>query len=346
MRSDKVDFAFLDSGTGGIPYMISLHKKMPDAKCVYLGDTENFPYGEKSPEQVTSCSSKTIRKIVSLWSPKVIVIACNTISVTALEELRKLFPEISIIGTVPAIKLGAKVSKNKRIGLLATNATVKHPYCQRLIEDFASDCFVAKRGDPELVDFIEKKYFTAGEEDRLKAVKPAADFFKSQNCDTVILGCTHFTHIFNEMKKACGPDVKVVDSRDGVANQALRKLKLELEGKSFSENETESEIDAENENELKSEKIDSNSEIELKEPKSEKIDSETEIESKSETESNSKSKIETSAENLENETNANSASNSKNLENLTFFVTKASQKEILEYEILCRNMDIPWGGII
>ena len=290
MRSDKVDFAFLDSGTGGIPYMISLHKKMPDAKCVYLGDTANFPYGEKSPEQVTSCSSKTIRKIVSLWSPKVIVIACNTISVTALEELRKLFSEISIIGTVPAIKLGAKVSKNKRIGLLATNATVRHPYCQRLIEDFASDCFVAKRGDPELVDFIEKKYFTASEEERLEAVKPAADFFKSQNCDTVILGCTHFTHIFNEMKKACGPEVKVVDSRDGVANQAVRKLKSEIET----------------------------------EPKEEKSFVENDFESESETKSES----------------------SPNLKNLTFFVTKANQKEILEYEILCRNMNIPWGGII
>ena len=288
MRSDKVDFAFLDSGTGGIPYMISLHKKMPDAKCVYLGDTANFPYGEKSPEQVTECSSKTIRKIISLWSPKVIVIACNTISVTALEELRKLFPEISIIGTVPAIKLGAKVSKNKRIGLLATNATVKHPSCQRLIEDFASDCFVAKRGDPELVDFIEKKYFTASEEERLEAVKPAADFFKSQNCDTVILGCTHFTHIFSEMEKACGPEVKVVDSRDGVANQALRKLKSEIESESLT------------------------------------ADSEL-----TENESESKPKIE-----------------SKNLKNLTFFVTKANQKETLEYEILCRNMNIPWGGII
>lgn len=334
MRSDKVDFAFLDSGTGGIPYMISLHKKMPDAKCVYLGDTANFPYGEKSPGQVTSCSSKTIRKIVSLWSPKVIVIACNTISVTALDELRKLFPEISIIGTVPAIKLGVKVSKNKRIGLLATNATVKHPYCQRLIEDFASDCFVAKRGDPELVDFIEKKYFTASEEERLEAVKPAADFFKSQNCDTVILGCTHFTHIFNEMKKACGPDVKVVDSRDGVANQALRKLKLEMDEKSFLKNEIGT----------KSEKleIDSNSKNLEIASKSEKIEKNSEIASKTELK---KSENDSKSENVEIEKESGSKS-SPNLKNLTFFVTKANQKEILEYEILCRNMNIPWGGII
>jgi len=332
MRSDKVDFAFLDSGTGGIPYMISLHKKMPDAKCVYLGDTANFPYGEKSPAQVTECSSKTIRKIISLWSPKVIVIACNTISVTALEELRKLFPEISIIGTVPAIKLGAKVSKNKRIGLLATNATVKHPYCQRLIEDFASDCFVAKRGDPELVDFIEKKYFTASETERLEAVKPAAEFFKSQNCDTVILGCTHFTHIFNEMKEVCGSEIKVVDSRDGVANQALRKLKSEIGTENLAADfESEEKSFSENESELKSQKSDFESKKTL---------AETESESKSE------NKIEPANEFEAKSKKSEICSESENLKNLTFFVTKANQKEIVEYEILCRNMNIPWGGII
>lgn len=278
--TSRIDFAFLDSGTGGIPYMISLHEKMPEARCVYLGDTLHFPYGEKTPEQVTECAAETIRTVVKNWNPKVIVIACNTISVTALDELRKIFPEISIIGTVPAIKLAAKITRNKRIGLLATNATVRHPYCQRLIDDFASDCFVAKRGDPDLVNFVEKRYFEADEEERLSAVKPAADFFRSQNCDTVVLGCTHFTHIFNEMKKACGEEIQVVDSRDGVANQAIRKLRMQ----------------------------------------------------------NSKCGID--------ENCANVASPSDELLNLTFFVTKADKKEEEEYKSLCKNMDIPYGGIL
>ncbi len=278
--TSRIDFAFLDSGTGGIPYMISLHEKMPEARCVYLGDTLHFPYGEKTPEQVTECAAETIRTVVKNWNPKVIVIACNTISVTALDELRKIFPEISIIGTVPAIKLAAKITRNKRIGLLATNATVRHPYCQRLIDDFASDCFVAKRGDPDLVNFVEKRYFEADEEERLAAVKPAADFFKAQNCDTVVLGCTHFTHIFNEMKKACGEEIQVVDSRDGVANQAIRKLRMQ----------------------------------------------------------NSKCKTD--------ECGANVASPSDELLNLTFFVTKADKKEEEEYKSLCKNMDIPYGGIL
>lgn len=222
--NDFVDFAFLDSGTGGIPYMLSLCEKLPAASCVYLGDTEHFPYGEKSSAEVTECASKAIQKILDLWNPKAIVVACNTISVTALDSLRQKFPSLPIIGTVPAIKVAALVTKNKKIGLLATRATVNHPYCKKLIQDYASDCQVFNRADPELIDFIEKKYFNAGENERLQAVSEAAEYFKRMGCDTVVLGCTHFTHIAEEMRRACGSQIRVVDSRDGVANQAIRKI--------------------------------------------------------------------------------------------------------------------------
>ena len=280
--SDSVDFAFLDSGTGGIPYMLSLHEKLPRALCVYLGDTLNFPYGEKSSGEVSECASESIQKILDLWSPKAIVIACNTISVTALDSLRARFPSLPIIGTVPAIKVAAEVTKNKKIGLLATTATVNHPYCQRLIKDFASDCSVFMRADPALIDFIEKKYFNASEKERLAAVKEAADFFKSKGCDTVILGCTHFTHIAKEMREACGSGITVVDSRDGVANQAIRKIHEEAKRKS-----------------------------ECGEDFLARNDGAGEIR-----------------------------------ENLTFFVTKADEREISEYKILCKNLKIPFGGVI
>ena len=218
----NIDFAFLDSGTGGIPYMLALKEKFPECRCVYLGDTEHFPYGEKTPEQVTECAASSIKKIVDKWNPKTIVIACNTISVTALNELRKLFPSLPFVGTVPAIKLAGKISKNKRIGLLATNATVNHPYCRELINNFASDCQVFSRGDPDLISFIEHDYFTASHEERLNACKAAVDFFKSKDCDTVILGCTHFCHMASEISEAAGKDVMIVDSREGVSNQAIR----------------------------------------------------------------------------------------------------------------------------
>lgn len=229
-ESKKIDFVFLDSGTGGIPYMLALKQKNPAARCVYVGDTAHFPYGEKTPDAVTECASFVIRLIVERWRPGAVVIACNTISVTALDSLREQFPLLPIVGTVPAIKLAASVTRNKRIGLLATNATVRHPYCQRLIADFANDCTVFSRGDPDLVWFVEHDLFSASQEERQKAVRPAVSFFSERGCDTIILGCTHFTHISGDITKAAGNAVKVVDSRDGVANQALRVEQGEFAG--------------------------------------------------------------------------------------------------------------------
>lgn len=225
---NRIDFAFLDSGTGGIPYMLELKKKSPESKCVYLGDTVHFPYGEKTFEEIVECSSSVISTIIKKWNPRSIIIACNTISVTALDTLRKIYKDLPIVGTVPAIKLAAKVSVNRKIGFLATNASVNHKYSDKLIEDYASDCEVYKRGDPDLISFIEHKFFVASQEEKIAAVKPAVDYFCGLGCDTIILGCTHFTHMAKEIedyfssKMDC--KVFVVDSRDGVANHALEIL--------------------------------------------------------------------------------------------------------------------------
>ncbi|MBE6353604.1 glutamate racemase [Treponema sp.] len=270
------DFAFLDSGTGGLPYMAALKEKIPEATFAYLGDTRNFPYGEKTVSQVTECAGKAIELILKNWNPRTLVIACNTISVTSLDLLRKRFPELPIVGTVPAIKLAASVTKNNRIGLLATNATVNHPYSRHLISDFASNCTVISRGDPDLIDFIEHDLFTSSEKEKKAAVMPAVEFFKKENCDTIILGCTHFTHLADVIQDAAGPSVKVVDSRDGVANQALRLLNA---GTSSKKNESESD-------------------------------------------------------------------NSLHLKSGAFYVTAADEAQCREYEILCRNMKIAWGGVI
>lgn len=224
-----VDFAFLDSGTGGIPYMLLLKEKSPRSRCVYLGDTVHFPYGEKDFNEIVRCASNAINLIIDRWNPRVIVIACNTISVTALDSLRKLHPSLPIVGTVPAIKLAAKISENKRIGFLATNASVNHPYSENLIREFASDCQVFKRGDPDLIEFIEHKLFTATREEKIAAVMPAVEYFNSLGCDTIILGCTHFTHMSREIEEAFASKswrkVFVVDSRDGVSNHALEVIK-------------------------------------------------------------------------------------------------------------------------
>ena len=225
--NERIDFAFLDSGTGGIPYMLALKEKCPNAHCVYLGDTAHFPYGEKSPKLVADCASEAVNLINRLWNPRAIVIACNTISVTALDLLRARFPNLPLVGTVPAIKLAAKLSKNRKIGLLATKATVSNPYTDKLCADFASDCTVFRRGDSNLVRFIEEKFFTSTKDERKEACRGAIEFFAQNDCDVIVLACTHFTHIATDFAEFAGKGVLIVDSRDGVAKQALRVCPLD-----------------------------------------------------------------------------------------------------------------------
>ena len=231
----KIECAFLDSGTGGIPYMLYLKKHHPKITCTYLADCKNFPYGEKTQEQIVECSSSAIKTIIQKWNVSTVIIACNTISVSALSKLRSIFPDISIVGTVPAIKLASELSKNKRIGLLATKATVESEYCKNLQKEFAQDCHLFSRADATLVSFIEKNLFTASEEEKLEAVRPAVNYFIENDCDTVILGCTHFIHFATLIEKLANGKFITVDSRDGVINQALKVIEDNRQSKNRSD---------------------------------------------------------------------------------------------------------------
>lgn len=217
----RYQYAFLDSGTGGLPYLAQLKARAPTASYVYLADTAHFPYGEKTRDEVIEFAVSAVGRLLDRFSPDLVVVACNTISVAALAALREAFG-IPFVGTVPAIKLAAAVSENRRIGLLATERTVRDPYTDGLIRDFAADCHVERVGDSTLVSQIERELVTAGREERLRAVRPSIDHFRAAGVDTIVLACTHFVHVRDEIDEAAGPGIKVIDSRDGVVQQALR----------------------------------------------------------------------------------------------------------------------------
>lgn len=225
--SQHTDLVFIDSGKGGIPYMTYLVEKRPDVKCVYIADTQNFPYGEKTHEQICETVSALCRKIIERFSPKEIVMACNTMSVNTLDLVREQFPDTKFVGTVPPIKLASSVSKKRCIGMLATSSTVNHPYNKKLMEEFASDCKLILRADPKLISFIEHNSFNSTKQQKLNAVKPAVDFFKNAGCDVIMLACTHFLNLSQEFKEVCGADLTVVDSKEGVVKRALSLLDLE-----------------------------------------------------------------------------------------------------------------------
>ena len=214
---------FYDSGIGGLPYLEWLKKHTTGCSFRYLAESAHFPFGTKTEPEIKSIVAESIGRFIESEQPDLIVIACNTASVTALELLRQKY-SIPFVGVVPAIKPAAAISRKKSIGLFATNKTVSQLYTKNLIDTFASGCTVSKFAMPEIVAFVEKNIFTATEDEITRIITPAADFFKKQGVDTVILGCTHFVYLEDTFKTVLGSTISVIDSREGVGNRAISLL--------------------------------------------------------------------------------------------------------------------------
>lgn len=212
----------LDSGIGGFSILRELIKKLPRESTIYVRDTANCPYGSKSPDEIHRLSTRLIRFLLERQC-KLVVVACNTITVSVLSELRQDFPKIPFIGTVPAIKTAVSISKTKRIGILSTETTAKSQYLRDLISQFASGCVVINRGTDALVPLVEKGVLQGERITRAlqKELKP----FQDSKIDCLVLGCTHFSFLKPLMQQIVGRDVVILDSASAIARQTAKILK-------------------------------------------------------------------------------------------------------------------------
>lgn len=215
-----------DSGVGGLPYLQRLREMLPLELFIYVADTANFPYGEKSADELTAILHTQMKLIIEQLNPKLVVVACNTASVVALSGLREAFG-IPFVGVVPAVKPAAEGTVNGNIGLLATRKTVEDPYTDRLEEQFASRCRVYRFAGVDIVDLVEHRFFTAARREIEKILQPASDFFLFREIDHLILACTHFIFLEEELTRVLGNGVKIIDSREGVGRQTVRILERE-----------------------------------------------------------------------------------------------------------------------
>lgn len=214
---------FLDSGIGGLPYLAYARERMPEIRFHYLADNAGFPYGNKPPGLVKDILHDRVRRLRARFLPDALVIACNTASQIALHSLRAAHPGFTIVGTVPAVKPAASQTKTGVIGVLATERTVEDPYLDDLIARYASEVEVVKLPAQDLVSFVENRLLVADLEERIEAVLPYVQTFLDRHVDEVVLACTHFLHLENEISMAIerlgGKDVHIVDSRLGVVNR-------------------------------------------------------------------------------------------------------------------------------
>ncbi|MCK9783154.1 MULTISPECIES: glutamate racemase [Enterobacterales] len=208
-----------DSGVGGLSVYREIREKLPEAHYIYVFDNEAFPYGEKSQEFIIDRVVRIISAVAEKHDLATIVIACNTASTVSLPALRAKFTEIPIVGVVPAIKPAAKLTCNGVVGLLATRATVKRPYTHELIERFATDCKVHSLGSAELVELAERKLH--GESVSLDELrKILTPWLKMKEPpDTVVLGCTHFPLLADELLSVLPDGTRIIDSGAAIARR-------------------------------------------------------------------------------------------------------------------------------
>lgn len=210
---------FFDSGVGGLSVLQPTRSLLPKAPIIYVADNAGYPYGKRSEKEIASRVPALLGRLVERFHPRLAVIACNTASTIALDHVRSAL-DLPVVGTVPAIKPAAEISKSRVIGVLGTEATVRQPYVDNLAAEFASDCMIVRHGAPELVELAEAKL--AGDDVTVDAIRAAAqpmfDAPEGERIDVGVLACTHFPLLRDELSKAF-PRVEWIDGGPGIARR-------------------------------------------------------------------------------------------------------------------------------
>ncbi|MBF9151401.1 glutamate racemase [Novosphingobium jiangmenense] len=209
-----------DSGVGGLSVLAKVRKALPQAPVIYVADNAGLPYGDKTEAQIAARVSGLLGRLTERLRPRLVCIACNTASTIALAAVREVL-EVPIVGTVPAIKPAAAMTRTGVIGLLGTKATIRQAYVDRLEAEFAHDKLLLRHGAPELVAAAEAKLRGESVDEAIyaQAAQALRDQPGGDRIDTVVLACTHFPLVQEELDRAFGRGVRFIDGSDGIARR-------------------------------------------------------------------------------------------------------------------------------
>ena len=217
-----------DSGLGGLTVLREIVKVRPDAHYVYIADDVFFPYGHHSEAEIVARVVPLVGEFIAAHEPDLVVIACNTMSVSVMAPLRAVY-DVPFVGTVPAIKPACAVSKTRRVSVLGTKATVKREYTQALIRDHGQGCEVTLVGSADLASQAEAALsgieisdadifaelapcFVGNGEDRLART------------DTIVLACTHFPLLLDRLVSLAPWPVTWIDPAPAIARRVANLL--------------------------------------------------------------------------------------------------------------------------
>jgi glutamate racemase len=212
---DNRAIGFFDSGLGGLTCIAPLAKLLPEEKVIYFGDTARTPYGSKAPATIKSFSMQIADFLVSN-DVKMLVIACNTISATCLDDLRERYPDIPIIGIItPAAERVARVtSMGNHIGIIGTKVTIASGAYEKALHELNPDLSISSVACPAFVPLIEEGIINSDIMD-LTIRYYMEDFVLENRIDTMVLGCTHYPLIKSSIERIF-PDIKIVNPSEEI----------------------------------------------------------------------------------------------------------------------------------
>jgi glutamate racemase len=214
-----------DSGLGGLTVLAEVLKARPDARYFYAADDAGFPYGRLTPETLLARVMAVMGRLVALHAPDLVVVACNTASTVVLPSLRERFP-IPFVGTVPAIKPAAGLSRSKLITVLATPGTVAREYTRDLVDTYAAECRVTLVGSRLLAGFAEAELAGSPVSDEAIAAELAPCFVRDGEgrTDVLALACTHYPLLMARLQALAPWPVTWVDPAPAIARRVVQLL--------------------------------------------------------------------------------------------------------------------------
>jgi glutamate racemase len=210
-----------DSGVGGLSVLKALHQQLPDHDFLYVADSGHAPYGERSDEFITERTHRVASHLLAEGAG-LLVLACNTATAVAATSLRQRWADLPIVAVEPGIKPAVTATRNGRIGVMATPATLRSEKFKRLLGAHGSGIEVHLQPCPGLAGLIEHGNPEASE--LLALVEQFSRPLIEAGVDTVVLGCTHYPFISAQIQAAFGAGVTLIDTADAVARQATRLL--------------------------------------------------------------------------------------------------------------------------
>jgi glutamate racemase len=208
--------AILDSGVGGLTVAREVMRQLPQEKVIYFGDTARAPYGPRDPQEVLHFTKQIVSYLLQ-YQPKMIVIACNTATAVAIEEIRAM-TSIPVIGVIsPGARAAIKVTRKSTIGVIGTEGTIRSQAYDRALRLISPQIHVFSQACPLFVPLVEQGVF-AGEEAK-QVVSESLKLLQDKPIDCLILGCTHYPFLIDVISEVMGPTVTLISSADETAQE-------------------------------------------------------------------------------------------------------------------------------